>query len=62
MATLFQGNKPKHRLFNRTANGEEAVILEKCGFVVAERFGDVLAFFLCEHDAIEGGVKNVVVV
>lgn len=62
MAALLQTHEPEHGALDTLAAGEQTVVLQKSGFLVAERFGNGEAFFFSQHDAAEGGVEcNVVV-
>jgi hypothetical protein len=60
MAALLQAHEPEDSLVNCLAAGKEAMVLQECSFVVAERFCDVLAFLFCQDDSIEALVKHVV--
>lgn len=60
VAALLQADKPEHRLFDGPPDREQSVILQESRFVVAERFGNVLAFLLSQDDAVEGRVEDVV--
>ena len=46
----------------RSADRDEAVVLQDRGLVLADRFGDPLAFVELDHDAAEVVVDRVVVV
>jgi len=60
MAALLHAHKPEHRFFDSLPDSENTVVLQKCRFVVANCFGDVLAFLCCKHNAIEGVVEDVI--
>lgn len=62
MTTLVEAHEPEDGFFDGAADGQEAVVLEESGFGAAEGAGDVFAFLFREHDAVEGGVEDVVVV
>jgi hypothetical protein len=62
MTALLQTHKPKHRLLNRLATSQQAMVLQQRRFLIAERFSNILALYFSKHDAVERFVEHVVVV
>ena len=62
MTALLEADEPEDCGFDGLAYGEETVVLEEGGFLVAEGAGDLFAFFIGEDDAVEGGVEDVVLI
>lgn len=60
MAALLHAQEPEDGLLDGLADGQQTMVDEKGGFLVAEAFRDVVALFLNEDDAVEGFVKYVV--
>lgn len=60
MTAFLQTDEPEDALFDRLSDGQETVVLEEGGFLGSEGFGDVLAFFFGEDDAVELFVDHVV--
>jgi hypothetical protein len=60
VAALLHAHEPEHRCFNRLADSQNAVVLQQSRLVVSNGFGDVLAFFRREHDAVEAVINDVI--
>lgn len=56
------GAEQIRRSIHRFADGQDAVVLQDDGFVLAESFGETATFFVREHDAAEVVVDGVVFV
>jgi hypothetical protein len=62
MAALLQAREPKHRRIDCLPDRQKAMVLQEDRLLRPQRFRDVLAFLLGEHDALERVVDGVVIV
>ncbi len=58
LATFLQADEPEDRRLNRSAHGQQPVILKQSGFLVAQACRNIITLFLGEHDTVEAFIQS----